>query len=199
MTRAAPALLPGALALAGLALLVGGALWALLAAAPAGAAAGVWGDAYLGRVVMFTLWQATLSALLAVGLAVAVARALARRAAFPGRGLLLRLFGLPLVIPVIVAVLGMVAVYGQNGLINRLLAGLGLPTGQFLYGLSGILIAHVFFNMPLATRLLLYAWQAVPGETWRLASQLGMSVVLTGGPTAREKITWTIFSASKRA
>ena len=175
MARGAPALLPGIAVLAGLALLVGGALGALLAAAPAGASASLWGDTYLGRVVVFTLWQASLSALISVGMAVAVARALARRAEFPGRALLLRLFGLPLVIPVIVAVLGMVAIYGQNGVVNRLLAGIGLPTGQFLYGLSGILIAHVFFNMPLATRLLLYAWQAVPGETWRLASQLGMS------------------------
>ena len=66
-------------------------------------AGAIWGDAYLGRVVLFTLWQAFLSAALAVGLAVPVARALARRTNFPGRGLLLRLFGLPLVIPVIEA------------------------------------------------------------------------------------------------
>ncbi|MFQ5785949.1 MAG: thiamine/thiamine pyrophosphate ABC transporter permease [Alphaproteobacteria bacterium] len=170
-----PALLPGALTLGALALVVGGALAALLAAAPPGVATGIRDDAYLGRVVAFTFWQAGLSALLAVGLAVPVARALARRSAFPGREALLRLFGLPLVIPVIVAVLGVVAVYGQNGLVNRALAAAGVATGPYLYGLAGILIAHVFFNMPLATRFLLYAWQAVPGESWRLASQFGMS------------------------
>ena len=175
MPARALALAPGLATLGALALVVGGALVALVGAAPRGAIPEIWGDAYLGRVVLFTVWQASLSVLLAVGLAVPVARALARRAAFPGRALLLRLFGLPLVIPVLVAVLGIVAVYGQSGLINRALAAGGLPGGQFLYGLAGILIAHVFFNMPLATRLLLYTWQAVPGETWRLASQLGMS------------------------
>ncbi|MCH9020041.1 MAG: ABC transporter permease subunit, partial [Proteobacteria bacterium] len=175
MSTLAPALLPGFATLGVLALVVGAALVALVHAAAPAADAAMWRDAYLGRVVLFTVWQASLSAVLAVGLAVPVARALARRAAFPGREALLRLFGMPLVIPVLVAVLGIVAVYGQNGLVNRSLAALGLPTGQYLYGLSGILIAHVFFNMALATRLLLYTWQAIPGETWRLASQLGMS------------------------
>ncbi len=175
MSGFAPALVPGIVTLGVLAVVVGAAFLALVGAATPGAAGAIWGDAYLGRVVAFTLWQASLSAALAVGLAVPVARALARRAAFPGRGLLLRLFGLPLVVPVIVAVLGIVAVYGHNGLVNRALTGLGLPTGQYLYGLAGILIAHVFFNLPLAVRFLLYAWRAVPGETWRLAGQLGMT------------------------
>ena len=167
-------LLPGALALGLLALLVGGALAALAAAAPTFAPGALWADAYLRHVVVFTIWQALLSTLLSVGAAVPVARALARRRAFPGRTALLRLFGLPLVIPTIVAVFGIVAVYGQAGAINRLAAALGLPVGQYLYGLGGILIGHVFFNLPLATRLLLPAWESVPGETWRLASQLGM-------------------------
>ena len=167
-------LLPGAVALGLLALLVGGALAALAAAAPTFAPGALWADAYLRHVVVFTIWQALLSTLLSVGAAVPVARALARRRAFVGRTALLRLFGLPLVIPTIVAVFGIVAVYGQAGAINRVAATLGLPVGQYLYGLGGILIGHVFFNLPLATRLLLPAWESVPGETWRLASQLGM-------------------------
>jgi thiamine transport system permease protein len=166
--------LPGLTALGVLLLLVGAPLVALLGTAPELDPARLWRDPYLRRVLSFTVWQATLSTLLSVGLAVPVTRALARRQTFPGRRWLLRLFGLPLVIPTIVAVFGVVAVYGQQGLINRLLGGLGLPTGQFLYGLPGILIAHVFFNLPLAIRLLLPLWWTVPGETWRLASQLGM-------------------------
>jgi thiamine transport system permease protein len=59
-------------------------------------------------------------------------------------------------------------------LLNRIAAVVGLPPRQYLYGLTGILIAHVFFNLPLAVRLLLPAWQSIPGESWRLAAQLGM-------------------------
>src|SRR5690606_8134912 len=34
--------------------------------------------------------------------------------------------------------------------------------------------AHVFFNAPLAARIVLASLSAVPGEHWRLAEQLGM-------------------------
>ena len=50
----------------------------------------------------------------------------------------------------------------------------GIDPGGWLYGLPGILIAHVFFNAPLAARVFLASLAAVPGEHWRLAAQLGM-------------------------
>ena len=73
------------------------------------------------RVVWFTLLQATLSTLLSLALAIPVARALARRQ-FPGRGLLLRVFALSLVIPTVVAIFGIVAVHGRTGWLNDALA-----------------------------------------------------------------------------
>jgi thiamine transport system permease protein len=155
-------------------LVIGGALAALLGAAPPDLGA-ILADRYMRHVLLFTLLQAALSTVLSVALAVPVARALARRARFPGRDLLLRLFSLPMVMPVIVAIFAIVTVYGESGWLHRLAAWLGLPLGGFLYGLSGILIAHVFFNMPFAARALLAALEAVPGESWRLASQLGMA------------------------
>src|SRR5437762_4605424 len=154
-------------------LIMGAALLALVHAAPPDLAA-ILGDPYLRHVVQFTAVQAALSCLLSVALAIPVARALARRAQFPGRTLLLRLFGLPMVMPAIVAVFAIVALYGESGWLHRLMASAGLSTGGLLYGLSGILIAHVFFNMPFAARAFLAALEAVPGESWRLASQLGM-------------------------
>jgi len=167
-------LVPGTLTLLLLGLVIGGAFAGLVRAAGTVDYGGFLQSPYARRVVTFTIWQALLSTLLSVGPAVLVARALARRAAFPGRALLLRLFGLPLVLPTLVGILGVVAIYGQAGLFNRLLAGLGVEPHQFLYSLPGILIAHAFFNLPLATRLLLPVWGAIPGETWRLATQLGM-------------------------
>ena len=168
-------LVPGTLTFLLLGLVIGGAFAGLLRAAGTVDYGGFLQSPYTRRVVTFTIWQALLSTLLSVGPAVLVARALARRAAFPGRALLLRLFGLPLVLPTLVGILGVVAIYGQAGLFNRFLAAVGLEPQQFLYGLPGILIAHAFFNLPLATRLLLPVWGAIPGETWRLATQLGMN------------------------
>ena len=123
--------------------------------------------------VRFTLTQAGLSALLSVVLAIPVARALARRQFF-GRRLLITLLGAPFILPVIVAVFGLLAVFGKGGIVNLLLAKLGLPSVS-IYGLHGIVLAHVFFNLPLATRMILQGWQGIPGERFRLAASLGMS------------------------
>jgi thiamine transport system permease protein len=120
----------------------------------------------------FTLTQATLSALLSCALAVPVARALARRR-FVGRRLFVALLGAPFLLPAIVAVLGLLAVWGRAGW-----ASLGLEAAGFgrldIYGLTGVVLAHVFFNLPLVTRLLLSGWLAIPSEHFRLAAQLGM-------------------------
>jgi len=123
-------------------------------------------DAYVLRILWFTLLQAGLSTLLSIAFALPVALALARLD-FPGRNFLLRLFALPLALPAIVVILGIVAVYGRTGWIATLT---GSPIN--IYGLAGILLAHVFFNLPLATRLLLQQLEGIAPESWRLAAQL---------------------------
>jgi len=122
--------------------------------------------------IRFTLVQAALSALISCVLAVPVARALARRR-FRGRAVLVTLMGAPFILPVIVAVLGLVMVFGRAGWVSDVLALAGLPPIN-IYGLHGVVIAHVFFNLPLATRLILQGWLAIPAERFRLAATLGM-------------------------
>jgi len=119
----------------------------------------------------FTVLQAALSALLSVALAVPVARALARRR-FAGRGALIAVMGAPFLLPVLVAVSGLLAVFGRNGLLNEALAALGLARIG-IYGLHGVVLAHVFFNLPLSVRLLLQGWGRIPAEHLRLAQSLG--------------------------
>jgi len=121
----------------------------------------------------FTLLQATLSALISVALAIPVARALARRR-FPGHRVLVVLMGAPFILPTLVAVSGLLAVFGRGGLVNQALGWAGLE-GFSIYGLQGVLLAHVFFNLPLATRLILQGWSRVPAEHLRLASVMGFN------------------------
>ncbi|WP_207923239.1 thiamine/thiamine pyrophosphate ABC transporter permease [Marinomonas flavescens] len=131
-----------------------------------------WGylqNAYLWRIIRFSLWQALLSSVLSLLIAIPVASCLSHRK-FKGKNLLLQLFAVSMVVPTIVAILGIVVVYGRSG---WLATGLGINVP--LYGLLGILLAHVFFNMPLAVRLLLQGYSLVPSGQWRLASQLGFS------------------------
>ncbi|WP_413876542.1 thiamine/thiamine pyrophosphate ABC transporter permease ThiP [Albidovulum sp.] len=163
---------------AGLRLGAGGAaaLVAALAALPLAAVlARGGGIAALGpadwAAVRFTLVQATASAAISLALAVPVARALARRR-FPGRGLLVTLLGAPFILPVIVAVMGVLAIFGRGGFLNDAFAALGLGRIS-IYGIGGVILAHVFFNLPLAVRLLLQGWRAIPAERFRLAAALG--------------------------
>jgi len=159
----------------------GAAVAALLLALTLGTVAAVAlraeGAARLGAAdwaaVRFTLLQSLLSAVFSVGLAVPAARALARRR-FAGRRLLITLLGAPFILPVIVAVIGLLAVFGRGGLINSALVWAGLEPVS-IYGLHGVVLAHVFFNLPLATRLILQGWQAIPAERFRLAASLGFS------------------------
>lgn len=130
-------------------------------------------DSYLWHVLRFSFWQAFLSSLLSVCPAIFLARALYRRR-FPGRLALLRLCAMTLVLPVLVAVFGILTVYGREGWLASLCARLGVEWSFSPYGLQGILLAHAFFNMPMATRLLLQALENIPGEQRQLAAQLGM-------------------------
>ncbi|MEY8119636.1 thiamine/thiamine pyrophosphate ABC transporter permease ThiP [Falsihalocynthiibacter sp. BN13B15] len=119
----------------------------------------------------FTVKQALLSAFFSVILAIPVARALARRS-FVGRRVLITLLGAPFVLPVIVAVLGLLAVFGRSGIVSWFLGQFGIAPIH-IYGLHGVVLAHVFFNLPLAVRLILQGWLAIPSEQFRLAASLG--------------------------
>lgn len=122
----------------------------------------------------FTLTQALISTAFSCALAVPTARALMRNR-FPGRRALIVLMGAPFLLPVIVAVLGLITLYGRSGLMNHILQAAGLPPIS-IYGLQGVVLAHVFFNLPLATRMLLNGWQAIPAERFRLAQTLGAPI-----------------------
>lgn len=173
----------GVAALLFLAVLAGGALAALAWQAAAGGASALDTlDPYLMRVARFTLVEAGLSTLLSILPAVAVAVALNARPDLPGQGLILRLFALPLALPALVVVFGVTGIYGRRGLIATVSSALGMPVEPDIYGLTGILIAHVFFNLPLAVRFILNGLDSTPAEYWRLAAQLGM------GPWSRFRL-----------
>ena len=123
--------------------------------------------------IRFTLLQAALSAGLSCLCAIPVARALARRR-FRGRQAYVSLMGAPFILPVIVAVSGLLAIFGQSGWLNSTLTALNLGTVN-IYGLTGVVLAHTFLNLPLATRLILQAWLAIPSERFRLAQSLSFS------------------------
>ncbi|MDE1993075.1 MAG: thiamine/thiamine pyrophosphate ABC transporter permease ThiP [Rhizobiaceae bacterium] len=164
----------GALSLAGIAFFIGLAIVTLLGAGIEAGGGNPLTDPYLLRVLRFTLLQAALSTVLSVGLAIPVARSLARQQHFPGRIWLIRLMAVPMGLPVLIGALGLLGIWGRQGIVNQSLVGLGLSEPISIYGLAGILLAHVFFNLPLACRLMLAGLERVPAEYWLMAGGLGM-------------------------
>ena len=122
--------------------------------------------------IKFTILQATCSAFLSVVIGWPLARSLARQN-FKGKQLLILLLGAPFILPVLVAILGLLSVFGHKGLINLTLSALGFDPLS-IYGLQGILLAHIYFNVPLATRLIYQGLNSIPQERWRLGSALSL-------------------------
>ncbi len=122
-------------------------------------------DRSIFSVLLFTLEQAFLSTVFSLALGMFTARALARRD-FLGRKAILQSFALPMAVPAIVAILGLTSLFGESGI---------FPHFFELYGLPGIVLAHVFFNLPMATRIFFYGLQTAQPENFRLAAQLNFN------------------------
>lgn len=187
MDERLPAIAGGLLVFALIAVFIGTAIASLLAVGGETTGLSIAEDPVVRRVLWFTLEQALLSTLLSVGAALPVARALARQPRFIGRKWLIRLMAVPMGLPVLIGALGIIGIWGRQGLVNDALAGLGVGERFSIYGLSGILLAHVFFNMPLAARLMLSGLERIPAEYWRTSASLGM-----GGFAVFRFIEWPV-------
>jgi len=152
--------------------LAAAAIGALISVAGRGSA-GTGGD--IVHIAMFTAFQAGLSALLSLALALPVARACWRRASAWRAAWLVPISFLPVVMPTTVAATGLIAVWGQRGFVSEGLNLLGLGGLPPIYGLGAVLLAHVFFNAPLMLRVLYGAMASIPAAQWRLSAQWGLS------------------------
>jgi thiamine/thiamine pyrophosphate ABC transporter, permease protein len=130
-------------------------------------------DRYLHHVIAFSFGQALLSALLSLFFGVLLARAFYYME-FVGKAFLLKIMSLTFVLPVLVAIFGLIGIYGASGWIAQLLHFFDRTWTGSIYGLSGILIAHLFFNIPLATKLFLQSLESIPYEQHQLAAQLNI-------------------------
>ena len=75
-----------------------------------------------------------------------LSRALAR-SVFWWRSFMILILGAPFILPVIVAILGLIVVFGQNGIFNFLWIAVGFERIS-IYGLRGVLVAHFFKLAP---------------------------------------------------
>lgn len=132
-------------------------------------------SAYLQNVILFTFKQAFLSTFLSLIFGGYLAYCLYTMPHFKGKGLICSVLYIPFVTPTIIAIFMIVAVYGRSGWLNQLLQFFGLPEIQLIYNLTGILIAHVFFNMFFIARNLIAVLENIPKKYYMLAQQYGFS------------------------
>ncbi len=105
----------------------------------------VWEDDFLKWRLLWSFTQAVLTCALAFIFGLPVAWVLARFE-FPGRQLMLRLLMLPFVVPTLVAALGVLALWGPQGVFSQAL-GIDLQDTPWL-----LLYGNLFFNLCLVVR-----------------------------------------------
>lgn len=128
------------------------------------------------RTLFWTTLQASLSTLFSVLMGVLLAWALSHRTKFVGRSIYIALLSSAMVLPTLVVALGIVTIFGRSGWINDSLHILQLPTfDPFIFGLSGIVMAHVYFNASYVARTLLSRFESIPLEQRKLTRSLGLN------------------------
>jgi thiamine transport system permease protein len=129
------------------------------------------------HLVVMTTIQAGLSTILSLIVGTLMAWAL-NRLRFAGRDVVVALFASAIVTPGLVVAFGLLAVWGRSGWINQLsLALFGTPLEVPIFGLGGILAAHVVLDASFAARILLARLDSLPETRLRTGQSLGLSAV----------------------
>lgn len=134
-------------------------------------------DTYFLERAWFTLWQALASAGITLVLAMPVAYVLACYD-FRGKALFEALITVPFVLPTIVVAVAFTALLGPRGLLNEWLMrlpGIDEPPIRLLNTIWAILIAHVFYNVALAARIISVSWARMDTRLEDAAAMLGAS------------------------
>ncbi|OQY44703.1 MAG: hypothetical protein B6242_12050 [Anaerolineaceae bacterium 4572_78] len=132
---------------------------------------------YYIKTLWFTAWQAALSTLLTMTLALPSAYVFARYK-FTGKSTIKAICTLPFVLPTVVVANAFMALLGTNGLLNNILMStFSLDTApiQLNHTIWMILLAHVFYNYSVAFRIISNFWGILPDNLTQAAQVLGAS------------------------
>ncbi len=129
------------------------------------------------QTLWFTIWQAALSTLLTVVLALPGCYVFARYD-FPAKSVVRALTTVPFVLPTMVVSLAFTALLGPRGLLNASLVqvlGLDRPPLDLQHTVYIILLAHVFYNYTLVLRIVGTYWSNLSPQLEEAARMLGRS------------------------
>ncbi len=128
-------------------------------------------DPFLWYVLKTSGFQALLSSLLSIFLGIITARVFYYHS-FWGKNFLLKIFSSTFVFPSLIVVLALMGIYGFNGWISWFFSLFSITYQGDFQGLYAIIIAHLFFNIPFATRVFHTQLQSIPPEHHQLSQLL---------------------------
>lgn len=131
-------------------------------------------DSYLLTILEFTLKQAFLSTLISLCLGLILAKCL-QMLSFRFKSIFVSGLQINFILPQFIVIPALISIYGKSGWINQLLEALELPFSFSIYGLSGILIAHVFLNLPFVAFFCFTSLTHIPDQQKQLADSLRLS------------------------
>jgi thiamine transport system permease protein len=131
----------------------------------------------ISHAISFTVYQALASTMITLIVGIPAAY-LFGRYDFRVKGFLRIATTLPFILPTVVVAAGFNALVGPRGWLNLLLMNImdsSIPVIQIFNTLSGILLAHVFYNTSIVLRVLGTAWEQLDPRLEDAARMLGAS------------------------
>lgn len=135
------------------------------------------GSGYYRDTFWFTVWQAGVSTVLTLVLAIPAAFVFTRYS-FAGKSLLLAFATVPFVLPTVVVATAFDALLGERGIVNSILRAtlqLDVAPVQLERTLTLVLIAHVFYNFAVALRIIVGFWSNQSPRLEEAAKTMGIS------------------------
>ncbi|MBI9100133.1 MAG: iron ABC transporter permease [Spirochaetaceae bacterium] len=152
-------------------------------------------SSYYRRIIFFTFFQAFVSTSLSVLIGLPGAWIMSHYS-FPGKKLIKAVITIPFILPSILVVLGFVLFFGKNGLLNNVLNTLGFPDLKILYSFKAIIIAHIFYNFPIAIRIISSLWAKIPRSQMMAAQNLGAGKIRVFRTVTLQQILPAILTSS---
>jgi len=153
-------------------------------------------DPYTWKLLGFTVWESFLSAAASVLLAIPFAIFFSKYTFF-GRRAILTMSDAAFALPAILAVLGFVIWYGNNGIVNNMLKAIsgGKWSAKILYSFGAIILAHVYLNFPVAFSLITSSLSSMSDIEEKASELLGASAIRTFFRITLPKVKGTLTAA----
>ncbi|MCD6239479.1 MAG: iron ABC transporter permease [Thermotogae bacterium] len=114
-------------------------------------------SAYNLKRLSFTFKQAIVSTIVTIVLGLPGAYLIAKTS-FKFKRTFLSLSLIPFIVPGVSVALGFISIFGNNGLLNRLLYYVFGVKLRLLYSFAAIIIGHSFYNFPIVVRIVSSSW-----------------------------------------